>query len=72
MSDTGFMLAVLGCLIGAVLLACGYWVWLDAKENAEQRRYEAEMADALTHNLREFKRHQHDDRHTHEQEGRPE
>jgi uncharacterized membrane protein YidH (DUF202 family) len=69
MSDTGFMLAVLGCLIGAVLLACGYWVWLDAKEAALQRKHDAEMADAA---VRVVRAHKHDDRHTHEQIGRPE
>lgn len=66
MTDTAFMLAVLGLAIGAILLGCCYWVWLDAKERAIQRQQDAAMADAYV------RAHRHDDRHTHEQIGRPE
>lgn len=72
MTDSAILLTLLGLTIGGVVCTCAYWLWLDAKENAEQRRYEAAMADALTRTVREAKRHQHDDRHTHEREGAPE
>jgi hypothetical protein len=68
-TDTHILLALLGLAIGFVLLSAAYWVWLDAKEAAERRRWEAEMTDAY---VRAHRRHQHDDRHTHEREGAPE
>jgi hypothetical protein len=68
-SDTAILLTLLGLTIGAIVLGCLYWLWLDAKEAALQRKHAAEMADAA---VRVVRAHKHDDRHTHEQIGRPE
>ena len=44
--DPGVLLAIVGFLVGGVLFVCGYWVWLDAKERAEDRRHQSAMAEA--------------------------
>jgi hypothetical protein len=69
MTDTGPLLAGLALLICAPLVACAYWLYLDAKDRADIRRHDAEMADAAA---RLHKRHQHDDRHMHDNPERPE
>lgn len=52
MSTVAALLTVVGLFIIAFGAWAGFWVWLDAKEAAEQRRHEAEMADALQRSRR--------------------
>lgn len=65
------LLIPLGCVIGAILIGCAYWVYLDMREAAIRRQHEAEMADALAQSARQARAHRHDDRWTHHHEGMP-
>lgn len=53
MSTVAALLTVVGLFIIAFGAWAGFWVWLDAKEAAEQRKHEAEMADALAQSVRQ-------------------
>jgi hypothetical protein len=46
-SAVAALLTMTGFLIVAVGAWCGFWIWLDAREAAAQRKHEADMADAL-------------------------
>ena len=51
MTTAAALLTVLGFLIVAIGAWCGFWIWLDAREAAIDRKHEAEMADALARDL---------------------
>jgi hypothetical protein len=46
-SAAAALLTMVGFLIVAVGAWCLFWIWLDAREAAAQRKHEADMADAL-------------------------
>lgn len=68
MSTAAALLTVLGFLIVAIGAWCGFWIWLDAKEAAVQRKHEAEMADALQQRVTQTR----DARYLTDETGRPE
>ena len=63
MSTAATLLTVVGAFIVCLGIYAGFWIWIDAREAAAQRRREAEMADALTRSVRQARgRYTHDER----------